>query len=47
MTFYDLIRAALLKDAEEHPYPGKNGESGQPSTEQHGDRESGEPVKEP
>lgn len=23
MTFYELIRAALLKDAEEHPYPLK------------------------
>lgn len=23
MTFYELIRAALLKDAEAHPYPLK------------------------
>ncbi len=23
MTYYELIRACLLKDAKEHPYPGK------------------------
>ena len=23
MTFYELIRASLLKDAEKHPYPLK------------------------
>lgn len=35
MTFYDLIRAALIKDAEQHPYPGKRCEPGQSSTERH------------
>lgn len=23
MTFYEWIRACLLKDAEQHPYPGR------------------------
>lgn len=25
MTYYELIRACLLQDAEEHPYPIGNG----------------------
>ena len=24
MTFYELIRASLIKDAEQHPYPKKD-----------------------
>lgn len=34
MTFYELIRASLLSDAELHPYPRRGGDSQQEEPEQ-------------
>ena len=38
MTYYEWIRACLMKDAEQHPYPRKGCGQDLPSSEQNEER---------